>query len=216
MSAPVPILKDLIILVADLDQENALLGLLGRHQPLNTRRFTYDIRKHPGRDSGCRTQGCDFLRTFSKQYRNAIQLFDHEGSGREQNSAETVQNEMSHLLSINGWGDRACCIVIDPELETWVWSDSSAVDEVLGWTPLADLRGWLRGENWLDSNAIKPNRPKEALHAALKQVGKKPVASLFRKLAQKVSFRNCQDRSFNRLLTALRTWFPADAQEDHQ
>ncbi len=215
MSTVLPTAKDLIILVADLDAENALLGLLGRHQSLRTRPITYDIRRHPGRDSGCRTEGCDFLRTFCRQYRHAIWLFDHEGSGREQQAAPTVEKDLSDQLSINGWGDRASCIVIVPELEAWVWSESSAVDEVLGWTRLADLRGWLRDEKWLADGEVKPSRPKEALLAALKEVGKKSTASLFRKLAEKVSFQNCQDHSFNRLVTALQTWFPAPAPEDH-
>ncbi len=215
MSSVLPTAKDLIILVADLDQESALFGLLGRHMSLKTKPITYDIRRHPGRDSGCRTQGCEFLRTFCRQYRNAILLFDLEGSGRDQHSVETIENHLSQQLSINGWGDRARCIVIVPELEAWVWSESLAVDVVLGWTPLADLRGWLRGENWLAPGEFKPSRPKEALHAALKQVGKKSVAPLYRKLAEKVSFQYCTDRSFVRLLTALRTWFPVAPPEDH-
>lgn len=205
MNAP----KDLIILVADLDQENAILGLLRRHQSLGTPPLNFDIRKHDGRDSGCRTQGPDFLRSFHRQYRHAILLFDHEGAGRDKLPPEQLEVALDKELSRNGWDDRARCIVIAPELEAWVWGGSSAVDQLLGWTQLNDLRGWLRGEGLLDANAIKPSRPKEALKAAMKQVGRTPKAPLFRKLAEKVSFQNCTDRAFNRLLTTLRTWFPA-------
>jgi hypothetical protein len=206
--------KDLIVLVADIDQENALKGLFGRHQSLKTRPFTFEIKVHADHDAGCRTQGPAFLRDFTNSFQHALLIFDHEGSGGEKLLPTKLESTLDTQLSINGWEENARCIVIAPEIEAWVWGESINVDEILGWTPLGDLRGWMRGEGWLDANAIKPSRPKEALKAAMKQVGRTPKAPLFRKLAEKVSFQNCTDRAFVRLLTTLQTWFPASTPEE--
>jgi hypothetical protein len=44
-------MKDLIVLVADLDTENILLGLLPRIERVcGTRAFSFDIRRHINRD----------------------------------------------------------------------------------------------------------------------------------------------------------------------
>ena len=75
--------KDVVVLVADKDMESTLQGLLVRHQSLETRPIEFTMYRHPGRDSGCRTQGVPFLRSFCNQYEHAMLIFDHEGSGGE-------------------------------------------------------------------------------------------------------------------------------------
>ena len=47
--------KDLIILVADLDMENAVKGLLSNPRRLGIEKPSYRIVRYPGRDSGCFT-----------------------------------------------------------------------------------------------------------------------------------------------------------------
>ena len=49
------------------------------------------------------------------------------------NCDENLETEAEQRLSSSGWDDRAVAIVLDPELEIWVWSDSPEVDDVLGW-----------------------------------------------------------------------------------
>jgi hypothetical protein len=61
-------------------------------------------------------------------------LFDYYGCGAEHEMApEEIEDEVEEKLSRSGWEDRARCVVIDPELEVWVWSDSPEVDRCLGW-----------------------------------------------------------------------------------
>ena len=112
-------------------------------------------------------------------------------------------------LKINGWEERAAVIVIDPELENWVWSDSPKLAAELGWTdqPMV-LRAWLRQNNFLDhEDSIKPKRPKEAMDAVLKEMKKPRSSAIYFAIANAVNFRHCQDASFLKLKETLQSWF---------
>ena len=205
------VMKDLAILAADSQISQTLLGLLPRHQALSIRPISIelgDIKVHPNKDAGCRKDGAAILRTLTRQYRHALLIFDHDGCGREVDSAIELENCLDTDLNRCGWNDRARTVVIDPELETWVWSPSLLVDEILGWSSrVPGLRKWLVQQSFVETEDQKPNRPKEAMLAALKEVRKLPSAALFKKLAARVTFQECQDRSFLRLRSTLNEWF---------
>lgn len=153
-------MRDLIVLTANLDMENAIKGLLSRHQSLAIRRITTRILRHPERDPGCAVRGVDFLTRYADQYHHGLLIFDHEGSGREGTDRQELQGMLNTNLAHSSWNHRARAIVVDPELETWVWSDSPEVDLVLGWRnqPIP-LRVWLSNENWVRDDSVKPMRP---------------------------------------------------------
>ena len=203
-------LSDLIVLTPGKDEAAALEGLFTRRQAaLWIRSFQYTIDRHEDRDPGCRLRSDDYLRPFERQYQHALVLFDHEGCGAEQVPAERLEAAVERQLAASGWAGRAACIVIEPELENWLWSDSLCVDDVLGWsgrTPA--LRQWLRQEGHLVRGAAKPARPKEATEAAMRVVRKHRTSVLYRQLAEKVSLDQCQERSFLKLKRVLREWFP--------
>lgn len=201
--------RDLVILVADQDMKATLEALLTRHQALGIRPIQYVVYKHPGHDAGCRTQGVEFLRTFCRQFTHALLIFDLEGSGRDNDSPDDVESELEESLCRNGWtDDRAAVIVIVPELEIWIWSDSPHVDQICGWeNRIPPFREWLVEEGFLKSKEEKPDRPKEAFHHALRKVRKQPSSALFKQMAEKVSFRNCTDSRFQKLLERLQKWF---------
>lgn len=210
--------RDLVILVADKDMEETMRGLLGRPDSLRVRPIDAAIYRHPGRDGGCRTNGVTFLRAFSRQFHHALLMFDLEGSGRDASDVRVLEREVEEDLSRNGWQDRAAAIILDPELEIWVWSESPQVDRVCGWAGrIPQLREWLKEEGFLQEGGTKPQRPKEAFRHALRHVRKQPSAALFREMASKVGLRTCKDRAFQRLTQTLRKWFPrfesADTQE---
>ena len=52
--------KDLFVLAADLELKNALDGLLSRATDLGVRDMSYDIERHPNRDSGCRSEAVEY------------------------------------------------------------------------------------------------------------------------------------------------------------
>lgn len=205
-------MKSLVLLVADKDIEFTIKGVLTRHQALGIRQLThqqdFDCFAHPEHDPGCLRTGDSFLRQFTNLYEHALVLFDREGCGSSQSSREAIEQEVEGRLSISGWGDRATAIVLDPEIEIWVWSDSPQVDEVLGWKEQQPgLRNWLENQNFLLSGQIKPERPKEAMQAALRQSGKSRSSALYYQLAEKVSLNRCTDPAFIKLKSTLQRWF---------
>lgn len=207
MSGGVPV-KDLVMLCADADIEYALRGLVTRPEDLGIRPVSVTYYRHMHHDPGCFLDSHNFLRPSLRSHARALVVFDREGCGRDDLDRSQIESLVEQHLARNGWGDRAAAIVVDPELERWAWADSSEVDRVLGWSRQAPgLRQWLRQEGHLAPNLLKPDRPKEALRAALRLVGKPPSSSLFEQLARTLPLSRCQDLAFTRLLIVLRNWF---------
>ena len=108
-------------------------------------------------------------------------------------------------------------IVIDPEIEVWVWSDSPAVARVLGWgSDFQALRKWLATRKLWASHRRKPQDPKSAMRKAMEEAGlKKKVrrsSTMFHDLATTVDFTDCRDPAFVELTGTLRAWFPPEAE----
>lgn len=204
-------MKDLICLVADKNMEYAIRGLLGSPIRVGIREITFDIFVHPEHDPGCYNAAHSFLRSFSTSYTHGLVLFDYDGCGQEISPPTHVQTHVKELLDENGWEERANVVVINPELEIWVWSDSPRVDECLGWQGQnPDLRTWLRQKGLLEEDRLKPNDPKTALEEALRTVRKQRSSALFKQLAERVSLNRCTDDSFIYLRSTLRRWFPSE------
>lgn len=206
---PYPI--DLYVLVADLDQQQTLLALLGqRAESLGIRTLTFEVTKHPQHDGGCFKTAPALLQSLQQHAQHAMVVLDREGSGAEDLASEAIETDIEARLARSGWDDRARAIAVDPEIENWVWTPSPHVDAILGWrgrTP--SLRAWLQQQGFLAAGQRKPPRPKEAFRAALRESRIRPSAALFGELARAVSLERCEDRSFIRLRQTLREWFPA-------
>jgi hypothetical protein len=201
--------RDLVALVADKDMEHTLAGLLARPLALGIRPIQFDVFVHPEHDPGCALRGVSFLSHFAEQYNHGLLMFDHEGSGKDSNQATELQESLDRDFADSPWGERARTIVLSPELEAWVWSDSPHVDDVAGWKGRRPrLRRWLIAQGWLDGKSIKPARPKEAFQAALRVAGTARSASLYQRLAERVSVQQCTDSSFKEFRSTLQAWFP--------
>ena len=76
-------MKDLVVVVADRDTEQAISALLRRNQALQIRAVDFDIFVHPERDPGVLQQGVALLNEINalQKYRYALLLFDREGCG---------------------------------------------------------------------------------------------------------------------------------------
>ncbi|AEJ61528.1 hypothetical protein Spith_1263 [Spirochaeta thermophila DSM 6578] len=199
---------DLVVLVADKDMEVAIRRLLQcRADSLKIRgNITFAVHTHPQRDPGVLNDGVNFLRNFVGKCSHALVLFDREGCGREHLSAERLEEEMEAQLHRNGWSrESVSVIVLDPELEIWVWSGSSHVSKVIGLSE-QELDSLLKE---VPCNALKkPLRPKEALKEALRRSTRPFSSSIFDSLAKDVSLTKCQDRAFKKFKATLRRWFP--------
>ena len=203
--------KDLVILVPDIDIQSGLQGIMERNQALGIRGIpSVDFRRHVERDPGCLLRGHDFLRPFVNEYEHALVVLDRVGCGREGETREELEGGIEVRLQAAGWDRRAAAVVIDPEIEAWVWSDSPHVDEVLGWEGRRPaLREWLVGRGLLTAPDQKPGDPKAAMVEALFEAGKAPrSASYYRELGRTVGLDRCTDPAFEKFRTTLRNWFP--------
>lgn len=211
--------KDLVILTADLDAENAVRGVLARWQSLNIRQLVegrdFDIHRHPQRDAGCRSAAEAFLEGFVRTHGRALVVFDHHGCGWEGKDPQAVESDLEDRLSCAGWADRCAAVVIAPELEVWVWSASPNVDSELGWSRRhPTLREWLVSEELLSADAVKPSDPKAAMERAMRHARKPLSPHVFARLAETVGLNRCEDRAFLRTKALLRGWFPAVGASD--
>ena len=203
--------KDLVVLVADKDIDYGLRGLLSRPRALGIRPITFDTYIHHRRDPACAVDSHNFLRPFLHSFRHAVVVFDRIGSGREVLSADNLSGEVRLALETNGWNGRAEVIVLDPELEIWVFSPSPHVEACLGWPRrLGGLRRWLEGQGLWAREDTKPNNSREALERALRKIGRPRSASLYQCLGRRVGLRACSDPALQKLRITLAEWFPPD------
>ncbi len=201
-------MKDLACLVADKSIEATLRGLLQRPQAVGIRAVEYDIFVHPRRDPGCASSAHDFLLPFRGRYHHGLVVFDQAWDGAPRVGATELENNVRTGLARLGLAQWADVVVIEPELEVWVWSDSPHVDEVLGWKGSEpSLREWLKQERLWAEGTAKPRDPKQAVERAL-HVAKLPrSSSRYAQLARTVSVERCADPSFGRLRRLLQGWF---------
>ena len=58
------------------------------------------------------------------------------------------------------WADRAAAIVIDPELENWLWADSLHMAQSVGRSgDVSCLRAWLQTQGLLAGRMCEASRP---------------------------------------------------------
>ena len=203
-----PLVKDLVILAADGQIEFAVKGLLTRNQSIGFREISFNIYVHPEKDPGCLLRSHDFLRPFHRQYTHACVMFDRMGCGKEELPRESLELEVEERLSKTGWGDRAAVIVLDPELESWVWSDSPEVAPILGWADKSpSLLVWLQQNGYLGAHQRKPERPKKAMEEALRIAHKGRSSSIYLELAKRVGVNRCVDPAFTKFKLRMSQWF---------
>jgi hypothetical protein len=202
---------DLVALAPGKDDEEALAALLRRPESLGIRRIAHRTLRHHRRDPGCYHEAAEMLQPFQDEAARALVMFDHEGSGQEGHTAADVAEDVRRRLETSGWDRRAEVLVVEPELEAWVWSDSPHVDEGLGWrSKTPSLRTWLVERGLWEPGHVKPAHPKDAVVAALRAAGIPRSSAIYGELASRVSLTRCQDPSFSALLSILRRWFPRE------
>ncbi|MBL7797044.1 MAG: hypothetical protein JNJ90_11175 [Saprospiraceae bacterium] len=202
-------MKDLIVFVADGHQKAVMEALLPRiPKSSNTAEFGFEVKVNPGKDSGTYIYSHELLRPYINQYRFALVVFDFEGTGVEHLPLDQVKKNVQELLEKNGWKGRSAVIVIQPELENWMWMDNRNVEQAIGWEEQVSLYDWAKKEGLLAEDATKPDRPKEAFLDALRLSRTPLSASIYGKIAAKVSYGKCQDAAFQDLIQQLKAWFP--------
>lgn len=165
-------MMDLVCVVADKQIRAALSGLLERPRALGIRPITKEILLHPEHDPGCFHRPALILRGYRQAAEHALILLDHDWDGVPTTSGADLEARIDEKLGSAGMADWAAPVVIDPELEAWVFGASPHVAEALGWTDPASLRETLEQRGIWKLDALKPADPKAALEYVLGRTGK--------------------------------------------
>ena len=206
-------MKDLFLLVADKNARFTLEGALNRPKSLGIRPITFDVRVHSGRDGGARTSGPEIIGLEHRRFHHAMLVFDFEGSGTDSPNAVELEQDLDRRLALQ-WQERAKAIVIDPEVDAWIWAADSVIEPEIGWPAGSGLRPWLREQGYAFDAREKPIRPKEALEAALSRIKLPRSSAIYRRIADRASMRRCTDPAFHRFRLALASWFPAQPESE--
>jgi hypothetical protein len=202
---------DLKVVVSDKNMQATFAGLLTRHQSLGIQPLELDPQSplvHPRHDPGCWKDGPELLAIEHQYYRHGLLALDWEGCNSKRSADDTrcELQERLERLTAPGWGS---VVVLQPELEIWVFAGSTEVDRALGWQP-GTLTPWLEQQGHLQPGQAKPARPKEAVEHALVEKRQPRSSSVYRQLSQSVGFNRCTDQAFADLKTTLQQWFPLE------
>lgn len=206
-------MKDLLLLVADADMEAFFSGILQRPKAIQIRPITYEIQRHPLRDSGIIQSGAELARMRKGNFHKVILLWDHHGSGCEKRySADDSAKAMQDKLDSYTWKTHSHTVSIDPELEIWLWHTESSIRKC--WN-LSEQQM----ELWIAEIAASLNR---SIENAKKEVPKELFEFLIKeKVRRTISPRNFAQignsasmpallkcGSFRAIIETLRRWFP--------
>ncbi|GIX48302.1 MAG: hypothetical protein KatS3mg131_2513 [Candidatus Tectimicrobiota bacterium] len=122
---------ELVGLVADKDIEAALDALLGRrYRALGIREIAYQLYRHPQHDPGCLHTGAELLAGLigAAQDARGLLVFDHAFDGNPHDTAAATEAAVREELKKKGLAGRAEVVVIEPEIETWIFSGSPLLE----------------------------------------------------------------------------------------
>lgn len=210
-------MNDLLFFVADTNMREALAGFLERQAVdsiVGCRPFAFDPRRDikvaaGQNDPGLYTRATELLQPLRADYRHAVVVVDEEWDGSP--GADVIERRIEEHLRAAGWDESdGLALVVCPEVDNWLWSDSPHSAEALGWQSWTELSAALTENGWLTTGKLKPQRPKEAAEWALRNGSGKArrSSSLYRKVAASVSVRRCTDSAVEKLLATLCRWFP--------
>jgi hypothetical protein len=205
-------LRDVAFLVADSGMVEMVRGFLDRPHPgrrLGCGDFTFDATADlvvaPTRDSGVYHTARELLRPYERSHRRAVVILDNAWEG----SPGVSKIEMRIAETLTDVWEYFVVIVIDPELEAWVWQDNPNVANALKCR--SDFRDVLQRHGHWPEGATKPPDPKAALDHLRRRHGADRSNAAFRRLAAGISVAGCADPAFIRLRETLRDWFGGTA-----
>jgi hypothetical protein len=207
-------MRDCVFLLADGTMEAVFQGFLSRsgcHKSLGTRALNFDPREDilSGiNDPRTYTKAHELLRPYQRTHRHAVIVLDNDWEGSPQ--VEGITDGICANMRASGWRREDFeVIVIDPELENWIWQDSMHVEVAMSYErETISLRLWLQEQGVWAAGAAKPARPKEAFEKVLKRARLPYSSAIHREIAERVSIKHCTDPAFLLLCKSLRRWFP--------
>jgi hypothetical protein len=184
---------------------------------LGCRTFGFDFQqdvvvdiRNGNTDGGIHRRAHKLLHPYLRSHQNALVILDKNFGG--QLPAAVVRREILSNLSSNGWqAGSAEVVVIDPELEVWLWQRGNPhIARAFRYDGSVPLEEFLGVEGVWPSAALKPARPKEAARILLRRFRAGVPMVVYARIIESVSVSGCQDPAFRLLASALRRWFPVE------
>ena len=239
-------MKPLLILTADNECAATVRGFFEReyfHRALGCGPFRLgesafdpekDVLVHPGHDPGVWSNPQLVLFSERKAYDKALIILDAAWSGVPR--PDRLVADIEKLARNKGkWErERFEVILIQPELEAWIWQRNIHVAEAFDFSgPDADLWEQLALQSlaldkrtkkhyfvpadtasgqppaWATTER-KPNNPKGVVEALSAYCRSGPPSVIFNEISSKVSVARCEDEAFRKLRDTLRRWFPPE------
>jgi hypothetical protein len=210
-------MRDCFFLVADNNMRFAFEGFLTRenfHCSLECSPFNFDSAEDilvasGDNDPGLYIRGHEILRPAKNTHKHAIVVLDAKWEGTP--GRQVITEQLSSRIASTGWGrEDFQVIVIDPELENWIWQRNVNLAHFLRFDSLAKLLNDPDVQRYWSKEKPKPECPKKVLETLLKKQNMRRSSALYRQISSKVSVKDCQDSAFHLLRDTLRRWFPAD------
>ncbi|MBU1195216.1 MAG: hypothetical protein KKE62_16060 [Proteobacteria bacterium] len=209
-------MRDCVFLLADTNMKAVFEGFLDRerfHLSLQCGNFEFTSKQDlvvasGDNDPGLYTRGHELLKPYVATHNHAVIVLDAQWDGSP--GPEAITEHITTNLLRSGWKQTNCkVIVIDPELENWIWQKSDHVAKALGLESSSEFSSVVDADVWPDGQA-KPDQPKETLEAVLKSRRIPRSSSIYKKITCKVSISRCQDASFLLLKSTFQSWFPME------
>lgn len=207
-------MKDLFLLTADADALAFMKSILARYDALGIRPVTVEPIRHTMRDAGVIKDGPETARLYKRKCRKALLLWDYHGSGHEHRfSPDDSAAKMQERLDGVTWIDSSGAVNIVPELEEWLWNDTSAIKRYFGVTQgrLADWIDEYAARKRSTTAKITRSAPKELFEFICLEKLKRSISPRdFEEMGKIASIRSLQkNSSFAKIVTLLQDWFPA-------
>jgi hypothetical protein len=217
-------MRDIVWLIADLECEATIRGFLERpnfHLSLGCNPFRFSVEEDRVRDTlrkdpGVWKYGHELLSSKLTTHRYAVIILDNAWDGSP--GPAEIEADISRKMVGSRWKEnRFEVIVIDPELEAWIWQDNPLVEQAIGHVRPPSLRQKLAtttykvtGQVLWPPNKPKPPDPKAAVETVRSMYRLGPASPVFKEITSRVSVNKCQDPAFQKLRAALQRWFPPE------
>lgn len=211
-------MRDCMFYVADTNMAEAFKGFLSRpqfHQSLGCAPFHFDSLLDLGRaagktDGGLWRHAGGLCKGYLQTHRRLVVCLDRDFGGSP--GQALIRSNIEDQLLDAGWLPGSFkVLVIDPELEQWVWQDNIHVENALNHTGNQSLRATLLAAGEWPAGAAKPIDPKGALERIVRaNLRGNRSSAIYSKITSKVSVGGCQDGEFLALKQQLSIWFPAE------
>ncbi len=197
---------DLVALVPDVHIDAIIRALVQRLWP----QISFRSVKAKG-DPDVFHQAAERLRRFIRQAHYALVILDFRWARpSDLETSHQVRENLKDRLSQSGWQDRCEVVVIDPEIEIWLWADVRTLARAIEPEHENEIL------KLLPQGSVKPRNPKEELDRVISQINRdyrvraKRDTRLYERFAWEIPkkrLERCADPAFQHLRSALSSWF---------